>query len=131
MIEKRMRRTVIDLLKPLNAFAVENTACDGCPDICTVAGWIELKTGKWPAREETRVPIKVREAQRIWMDRWTRHGGRAFTLTRIVEWWFLHDAKWVINHLGNVPEVELRGFALKSWSSTPGQDELIGALIGG
>jgi hypothetical protein len=126
-----MRRRVIEMLRPIGAFAVENSACDGTPDVCTVAGWIELKIASWPARESSRVVVDVRLAQGLWLKRWARHGGRAWTLLRIDEWWFLHDARWSCDHLGNVTQDELRARAVRTWEGIPDARELIHALIGG
>lgn len=126
-----MRRMVVDLLRPIGAFAVENPACDGTPDVCTVAGWLELKIASWPARGESRVAVDLRTAQAIWLRRWARHGGRAWTLLKIENEWFLHDAKWSCDFLGQVPELELRAHARIAWNRKPTSGELIGALIGG
>ncbi len=131
MTEKRMRRRVIEMLRPIGAFAVENSACDGTPDVCTVAGWLELKLASWPSRAGTRVSVDLRIAQGLWLRRWTRHGGRAWTLLRIDEWWFLHDASWSCDHLGKVPEDELRARARRAWEGIPDGEEMIATLIRG
>lgn len=129
MNEKRMRGEIVKILKPIGAFAVENGAHDGCPDICTVAGWIELKIGNRPVREDTRVAVELRPAQVIWMNRWIRHGGQAWTITKINELWLLHHASWSTEHLGKVCERELRSGAIDLWDRTPKSGELITALL--
>lgn len=139
MREKRMRQLIVRMLQPIGAFAVENFAHDGTPDVCTVAGWIELKVGSWPSRAGSRVRIELRTAQGIWMRRWIRHGGKAWTLSlvdqssvnapRLESAWFLHNAEWAHDHLGNVTEEEMKQQALVWWQEKPIAEQLISALL--
>lgn len=135
-----MRGMVVEMLQPIGAFAVENLACDGTPDVCTVAGWLELKVGMWPMRAGSRVCVDVRIAQGLWMRRWIRHGGRVWTLTLIDQShishprndtaWLLHSAEWAHEHLGNVDEETLKGNAI-AWWKKPDGEQLISAMLRG
>lgn len=136
MTEKRFRSLVIKMLDPIGAFAVENSAGVGVPDICTVAGWIELKIASWPIRLETKISVDLRKTQVIWLRRWVAHGGKAWTLTDIEGEWFLHKASWACDFLGNSAEAELRENAVP-WRGVhvntcrPDQRILIDTLLGG
>lgn len=141
MRERAFRRAVVDMLQPIGAFAVENMACDGTPDVCTAVGWIELKVGTWPAHASTRVRVDLRVAQGIWMRRWIRHGGRVWTMTLVNQSvmsakrddsaWFLHNAEWSHEHLGNVTEEQMKEHALAWWSGKPVAEELLQAILKG
>lgn len=128
MNEKRVRSKVITLLKPINAFAVENVVHDGTPDVCTVMGWIELKVSDWPKRESSPVKVKMRPAQRIWHRNWRLHGGKAWTISKIGKTWVLHRGDWAAKHLGRVDKSRLIGESVALWSKTPTSEKLIGAM---
>src|SRR3990167_2086943 len=126
MSVKRFRGEVIRVLSPIGAFAIENTAGDGAPDICTTLGWIELKIAYRPRNDLTRVSIDLRKSQRIWLKRWSRYGGKAWTLTKIETngLWLLHEGAWAAEHLGNV------AFPILVQESLLSDDaDIIGALI--
>lgn len=139
MQETSVRRKVISLLSPLNAFAVENPVCPGTPDVCCVAGWLELKVTKWPRRADSRVVVDLRNEQKIWLRKWRKHGGRAWTFTVIepvigdfadrLDECFLHDASWSADYLGEVNEDVLRSNALAIWRGFPSRDQLIAELM--
>lgn len=99
MKEKDFRKQIVQMLKPLRAFPVENEVYDGVPDVCCVAGWIELKVASTPMRPDTPVKIGLRPAQGVWLKGWRRHGGRAWGLLLLDdEYILLHDGHWVANH---------------------------------
>ncbi len=88
-----MRKNVCEWLKDFDAFAVENPANPGTPDVSYVEGWIELKQlDEWPVREDTPVKIvhytpqqKIRARKR-----WKR-GGNVFWLLQVKNDWLLLD----------------------------------------
>ena len=131
MTEQHMRKLIVNALKPLGAFAVENPANPGTPDVCTVLGWLELKVvRKLPARARTRVSIDLRKGQRIWLRRWCRSGGKAWTITFIVghNEWLMHDGRWAALHLGVAGIEELQNAALFRWSGSICPVELMDAM---
>jgi len=98
---------------------VENTAHVGCPDVCCLLGWIEIKLADRPARHDTRVTVVVRPAQRLWMRSWGGQRGSCWWLTRLTgqdqsDLWTLHDGAIGAEHLGHWTESQMLGLAL--WS---------------
>ena len=90
MSEKNLRKRVLDYLKPLRGFAVENVVLDGTPDICCTLGWIELKyLDDWPKRANTGVDFGIRPAQVIWHHGWRKAGGRSFFLCQVAREYML------------------------------------------
>lgn len=129
MRESKWRTKVVNLLKPLGAFAVENPAHPGTPDISCVAGYIELKKGEWPVNDDTKVDIDMRSTQRSWHRRWRRHGGFSWTLSLISETWFLHDGRWSAEHLGLVNRSQVVFNAVDAWWQGPTGTQLIESLL--
>lgn len=130
MTEAEVRSCVVSMLRPLSAFAVENAVHDGCPDVCCVAGWIELKLARWPTRHSSVVQVDLRPSQRVWLKRWRMLRGRAWTLTVVSDQdWLLHDGAWASDNLGNVVADVLRDKALAVWPSKPDSRDLINALV--
>ncbi len=127
--ESAIRGAVLNLLRPLAAFAVENVADNGTPDVGFVGGWLELKTGEFPQTARGCVRVKVRPSQRVWLKRWAHTGGRAWTLT-VVDgmFWFLHDGAWAAENLGRVVESEFKSAAEAIWVREPPGEELRAAL---
>ena len=125
--EKKFRSLVVSMLKPVGAFPVENLVGEpGCPDVCTTLGWLELKIASRPARATTRVSVDLRPAQALWLRRWRRLGGRAWTLTLLGEsLWLLHDGAWSADHLGSEPELRLISEAIMVRENAPTSEELI------
>ena len=116
MSEKRFRRQVIDTLRPLDAFAVENAVHDGTPDVCCTAGWLELKVAEVPYRDETRVAIGLRPAQVVWLRRWRLHGGRAWGLIALGNGHILlHDGHWASEHYDKANYAALVSGAIARW----------------
>ncbi len=127
--EAKFRRLVVKRLAPAMAFAVENSMLDGCPDVACTLGWIELKLARTPKSIDTRVRVRIRPSQILWLKNWRARGGRAWTLTLLDdEVWFLHDALWSVTHLGHVDEITMAGNAIL-WAKNPSSRELITALL--
>lgn len=136
MTENEFRSIVVKMLEPLAAFPVENIVAEGTPDVCSTAGWIEMKLADLPQKETTRVAIDLRKSQRDFLRRWTRTGARAWTLTIIQpslqdqrEHWLLHGGKWASEFLGNVPFNELVKAAVGHWTERPSSADFVAALI--
>jgi hypothetical protein len=122
--ERGLRSRVIKHLETLGAFAVENGAGVGAPDVCTVVGWIELKLAKLPVGDKTPVRVDLRPAQRIWLRRWATFGGVASVLTGVSgrrgheylspsdTLWLLHPGSWACEFLGKAGVEDLKRCAL-------------------
>lgn len=128
MKESEFRRLVVRLLLPVGAIYVENTADDGTPDVACVLGWIELKVATRPVRPTTNVAVKVRPSQRVWWQRWRRHGGAVTVLTLLDQTWLLHDGLWAAEHLGRAPAQVLTESAIWTSATEPTSLELIEAI---
>lgn len=124
-----MRKIVVELLRPLAAFSVENGALDGTPDVCCTAGFIELKVVRGDFQSQEIVPIDLRNSQRVWHRKWRLHGGKSYVLTLMGTTWLLHDGFWASTYLGNVRERELVDRAMKIWTGHPDERTLIAALL--
>lgn len=98
-----MRQSVVELLRPLDAYAVENVCVPGMPDVECTAGWIELKyVPAYPKRKYITV-IRCNHftpIQRAWIRRRAKYGGRVFVLIRVEDDWFLLPGSKAANHLG-------------------------------
>lgn len=130
MSEKYFRKRVVQMLQPLRAFAVENAVgIDGIPDVCCVAGWIELKLANKPMRETTKVSVDLRNAQRVWLRNWRKCGGRAWTLTVIEQTWYLHDGLWSADYLGDTTLASLIQGACALWPHGPSQVDFVNTLV--
>lgn len=99
MLEKEFRSKIVSALKPLRAFAVENDVHDGTPDVCCLAGWLELKVSNTPSRVTTKVAVKRRPSQSVWLKGWRRQGGRAWGLILLDDTVvMLHDGLWAAEY---------------------------------
>jgi len=131
-LEDKLRSEIVRLLAPLLAFPVENSVgTPGVPDICCVAGWIEMKIAKQPRLTSTIVDIEVRPAQRIWMRNWCKAGGPGWYLTKMGTLWMLHEGGWGSENLGRVTQNSLihRSNLVRHESGLPDADSLIRALM--
>lgn len=133
MLESHMRRTVVQLLKPLHAVSVENGLCHpGTPDVNCTLGWIELKaTNDWPVRATSTVRLDhgLSPQQRIWLLRRRRAGGNAWVLVTVARDWLLFDGAVAAHVLGRVTRLELTEAAIRIWEGrTPTSEELIRCL---
>lgn len=128
MREKPMRSIVVELLRSICSFPVENSADDGTPDVCTAVGWIELKVGEWPSGNG-RMILTLRKSQESWLKKWRKHGGKAWTLTLVGSEWFLHDGRWAADHFERCRPLEFSEAALANWQGVPSSISLLTALI--
>lgn len=132
MHENAYRSEIVAALSSILAFPVENSADVGTPDIGCLLGWIEIKKA---VASSGIVSIDVRPAQRIFMSKWTRHGGHGWYLTRFsrprtrVATWLMHDGSWGADRLGNVDFHVLYDHALlKNEQMIPSGEALIKAM---
>lgn len=117
MSESDMRRHVVRSLRELDAFAVENPAHPGTPDINYKEGWIECKWDKqWPVREETplRIDHFTRQQRFFLRQRWAR-GGNVFLLLNVARDWLLFDGLVAATHVGYMARDELCLLARNHW----------------
>lgn len=131
MTEAKMRSIVVKMLRSLAAFPVENSVAQGQADVSCVAGWIELKVTQRPLLADQVVSIDMRPSQRVWHRKWRRHGGRAWTLTRVngvIPSWYLHDGAWAADHLGLTTEDGMRESCIRYWNYQPDGASLAEAL---
>lgn len=98
-----MRQSLVELLRPLDAYAVENPCVPGMPDVEFVGGWVELKyVPAWPKRKYitvVRIP-HFTPIQRAWIRRRAKYGGRVFVVLRVEDDWFVLPGAPAANHLG-------------------------------
>lgn len=116
------------MLKPLRAFAVENSVSVGCPDICCLSGWIEMKVGAAP-RPGVVVRVGLRQTQRAWLRGWRMGGGRALTLCVLGESWLLSDGLWSADRLDHATIEEAIDNAVRYWEHKPSSDDLVRSLL--
>ncbi|MGZ8364783.1 MAG: hypothetical protein ACXWWG_00560 [Nitrospira sp.] len=124
MKESTFRRRVVQLLHPYGAFAVENPAWPGTPDVSTTVGWIELKVLRsWPTRTLdgiVRVP-HLTQIQRIWHQKWTAAGGVSWLLIMIgKDILLIHGA--LLPRVGHSTRSELECMAWAKWNSLAQMD---------
>jgi hypothetical protein len=116
--ERSLRKYVLEALKPLDACAVENSACPGFPDVVFIGGEMELKVlPDWPRRPSTIVKVpKFRPLQRNWLRTRWRAGGLALFLLRVDREHLLFEGEYAGDHLGvDKTRIELYGNALAVW----------------
>lgn len=132
--EYSIRQDLVKILAPFGAFPVENPVRPGTPDVCLILGWIELKVAKRPVLSVTKISVDVRNEQRIWLDQWSRVGGKCWTFTLVegngLPIWYLHRGSWSAIYLGNVAESIMKTEAVRFWcGEMPGAKELIPELL--
>ena len=135
MIESTMRTTLVRLLKPLGAFAVENGgAHPGTPDIACTLGWIECKsTESWPVNPDTPVQLNhpLTQQQRIWQIKWAAAGGRGWVMLNVGREWLLLRGIVAATILGGAEaatRAELMVENVAWWNGTPSTESLVDAL---
>jgi hypothetical protein len=130
--ERSLRKYVLEALKPLDACAVENSACPGFPDVVFIGGEMELKVlPDWPRRPSTIVKVpKFRPLQRNWLRARWRAGGLALFLLRVDREHLLFEGEWAADNLGvDKTREELYAGALAAWAPQEFSRELLLALI--
>ncbi len=123
MSESSMRTTVLEVLRPWDAVAVENSALPGTPDIECMLGWLELKClDAWPKHKEVGQPVLIPHytpQQRVWLLRRTRKGGVAVLLLKVgASEWLLFDGWTAARLVGRVSATRLREEAYRHWLTT-------------
>lgn len=129
MSETTMRRDVVRLLSRLDAFAVENRAWPGTPDVNYQEGWIELKqAGRWPPKGGDLKLEHFTKQQRYFLrERWG-NGGNVFLLLKVGRDWLLFDGDVAARDVGRATKEQLFGVARAYWVGKPRAKELIACL---
>ena len=126
MHENEYRSLIVAVLAPVLAFPIENSVDVGTPDVGCLMGWIEIKLAVVPALPTSVVSVDVRPAQRIFMRRWTRHGGHGWYLTRLhhrgqrTAVWMMHEGLWGADNLGKVSMLSLEANAVMRYACHDG-----------
>ena len=131
MAESDMRKNLCNQLKKLDAFAVENPARPGTPDINFIGGWIECKwLRKWPTRIGTPVKLDhpLLTGQKVWIRRRNRRNGRAWVMLQCGREWLLFKGDVACDSLGTSTRAELYRHAYAHWTAGLDADELIAIL---
>lgn len=118
MSENQDRSYIVDALRPLAAFPIENRIQAGTPDIVHKYGVIECKRlDSWPDRETSKINIGLRKDQKIWLRRWTHCGGSALVITTIGDEWLIHSGAW--RYLADATVTEFRSHTMYRWERKP------------
>lgn len=128
MLEKHMRKKVVELLKPFHAISVENGLTNpGTPDVNCALGWAELKaTEHWPVNPDTPVKLDhdLTPQQRIWHVRRRKARGVSLVIITVGGDWLVLDGAVAAEHLGKVTRQRLYELAIAAWPRTPTTEEL-------
>lgn len=119
---------MVQALKSLDAFAVENPVGPGTPDINFIGGWIECKWLRaWPKRVETPVTLDhpVTPSQKVWLKRRIRRGGKAWVMLQCGREWLLFRGDVAADFLGISTRDELYKRAYRVWKTGLNVDDLI------
>ena len=131
MSERALAGRVVEILKPLDGFRVENPCHPGTPDVNYVGGWLELKqVDKWPVKEET--PLRVEhftQQQRIWLSRRVRKGGRAYVLIQVAREYILLGGDVAAEILGESTRQDLVQASIFCCTSRQLPEMLLNALV--
>jgi hypothetical protein len=87
--EQAFRAQVVQRLKPLHPFPVENCVAVGMPDINFSLGWIELKVDKWVGGRMKLTHFTGQ--QRAWLFTRRMSGGNAWLFVLVEGEYFLFD----------------------------------------
>lgn len=105
-LESNQRSTVIRILSPLHACAVENPACPGFPDVCFIGGLLELKAvDRWPIRKDSVLTMGVDRKhftpqQRVFALKRRRAQGFHCVCLQVDQDWLLVPGELAAKHLG-------------------------------
>jgi len=130
MSEQSMRTVVLELLKSLDPYPVENPAYPGTPDVNYREGWIELKEIDHWGISETPVLLKhYTPQQRIFLRKRWAAGGHAYLLLKVGSSdWLLFDGAYAHAEVGFAAQGELRKHSLATWKKRPPAGELVKCL---
>lgn len=118
MSESSMRTRVVKALKRLHAFAVENPAWPGTPDVNYREGWLELKElPEWPVREDTVVPLPhFTPQQRIFLTRRSHAGGQVYMLLKVRQDWYLIEGAVAATIVGKTAtRKDIENNSVRTW----------------
>lgn len=125
-----MRRRVIQVLKKLDAIAVENSAYPGTPDVWYMEGALELKWArKWP--DDPERPLRIdhfTRQQKLWLAKRWNTGGEAYLLLKVGREWLLFDGLTAGLVVGQKNKAELRDAAISTWRPSLSERELLRIL---
>jgi hypothetical protein len=111
-----MRRNVVGWLRKQDAFAVENPAWPGTPDVNYKEGWIELKWAKhWPARDGILSIDHFTKQQRFFLQNRWYYGGNVWLLLNVARDWMLFDGDVAAREVGYHDRESLAMFARSHW----------------
>lgn len=117
--EQRLNDRLMEALKGLHPIRVENVACAGTPDIAYVGGWIESKViERFPIHRGTAVRVfHFSPEQRVWHSRHFIAGGKSFVALQVESTAevFLFNGRLAAEHLGEMPEAQMRSVALRTF----------------
>jgi len=129
-----MRQRLVDALRPLDAFSVENRVGPGTPDINFIGGWMECKwLRSWPKQVATPVRLDhpLTSEQKAWLRRrWSRGQPTWVMLQANRTEWLLFDGITAVKYLGEATREELGRFAYRHWRQGLVAKELIAVLKG-
>lgn len=130
MAESDLRSTVNQLLRPLDAVAVENPAYPGTPDVNYIGGWIELKWERsWPERGGVLKVEHYTQQQKTWGKRRWMKGGRVCLLLVCGGEWLIFDPVTAAEVVGKSNREQLIERCVKHWPSKPDRKELIECVL--
>jgi hypothetical protein len=123
-----MRKRTVRILKPLDAFSVENGVGAGTPDVNYVDGWLELKSLEgWPEDGPLRVPHFTVQ-QRLWLrKRWLK-GGEVYMLLKVADDWLLLNGWDAAAIVGKATRAQLIEASVAVWIGGLDKEGLLSEL---
>ena len=135
-LESGQRSTVIRILSPLHACAVENPACVGFPDVAFIGGVLELKScDKWPRKPETILTAGVDKKhftpqQRIFALKRCRAQGFHCVCLKVDRDWFLIEGAAAATNLGiSWNRAAIIENSWKKWLGGLNSDEFLACIV--
>lgn len=129
-----MRQRVVQALKPLHGFSVENPCKPGTPDVNyggPHGGWIELKWEEsWPKKPETPLVLTstFTPQQRLFAVKRWHTGAKCHFLIQVDQDWLLFDGPTAARIVGTSPRAELERAALVHWHGSQMEKEIVQCL---
>ena len=129
MSETRMRQYVVRMLHKQDAFAVENPAWPGTPDVNYCEGWLELKQiSSWPVKDGVVHIDHYTKQQRFFhKERWGV-GGNVFLLLQVKREWLLFDGDVAAKEIGFRNRQDLILLARQYWKAGLQRQEFLKCL---